>query len=118
MSANADCPGLNLGRLAEAWTRLDLSRVFSPTVLPFVRQLVRGTNAPAERQERLGQSLLDPCHLERLVGAAVDFEALHHNIREGVVRGLYIAALQVATGRTTPAYWAGLASPQRSRSAR
>lgn len=100
VTANADAPGLNLGRLIDAWMSMDFAHVFGPQLLFFLRQLVRGTAAPRARDTHLGRSLLDPAHLERLVGGAVDFDSLHQNLREGVVRGLFIAALQVVSGRT------------------
>jgi NTE family protein len=101
VSANAHAPGLNLGALVDAWTGMDFSRVFSPQLLTFLRQLFRGTVPPVEGQKRLGVSLLNPAPLEALVRDTVDFDALHENVRTGVLRGLFIAALEVATGKTT-----------------
>jgi len=101
VAANAHAPGLNLDRLIASWTGMDFSRVFSPQVLSFLRQLFRGTAPPAKEQQRLGISLLNPAPLEALVEETIDFETLHENVREGVLKGLFIAALQVATGKTT-----------------
>lgn len=101
VAANAHAPGLNLDRLISSWTGMDFSRVFSPQLLTFFRQLFRGTVPPAKEQHQLGTSLLNPAPLEALVREAIDFDALHENVRKGVLRGLFIAALQVATGKTT-----------------
>jgi len=100
VAANAHSPGLNLERLIASWTGMDFSRVFSPQLLSFFRQLFRGT-APLTGQQRLGTSLLNPAPLEALVQETIDFETLHENVREGVIKGLFIAALQVATGKTS-----------------
>lgn len=101
VAANAHEPGLNMSRLIAAWTGMDFSKVFSPQLLSFFRQLFRGTTPPAKEQQRLGTSLLNPAPLEALVKDTVDFDVLHGNIRSGALEGLFIAALQVATGKTT-----------------
>jgi NTE family protein len=101
VAANAHAPGLNLDRLIASWTGMDFSRVFSPQLLSFFRQLFRGALPPAKEQQRLGTSLLNPAPLEALVQETIDFETLHENVREGVIKGLFIAALQVATGKTS-----------------
>src|SRR5690349_14975457 len=64
VAANAHHPGLNMGRLIESWTGMDFSTVFSPQLLSFFRQLFRGTMPPAQEQQRLGTSLLNPAPLE------------------------------------------------------
>ena len=60
---------------------------------------------PGRREEgsppRTGRSLLDPRPLERLVRDTIPWSALHENIREGRAKGLIVAALHIATGRTT-----------------
>lgn len=101
VAANAHAPGLNLDRLIRSWTGMDFSTVFSPQLLSFVRQLFRGTMPPAKEQQHLGTSLLNPAPLEALVRDTVSFDSLHANVQSGAIRGLFIAALQVATGKTT-----------------
>jgi NTE family protein len=101
IAANADSPGLNLDRLVNSWTGMDFSTVFSPQLMTFFRQLFTGTTPPAKGEQRLGTSLLNPAPLEALVKETVDFDALHANVRRGAIKGLFIAALQVATGKTT-----------------
>jgi NTE family protein len=101
VAANSQAPGLNLDRLIHAWSSMDFGSVFSPQLLAFFRQLFRGTMPPAKEQQRLGTSLLNPAPLEALVKETVDFDALHSNVQRGAIKGLFIAALQVATGKTT-----------------
>lgn len=100
IAANAHAPGLNLDQLIAAWTGMDFSTVFSPQLLSFFRQLFRGTMPPAQEQQRLGVSLLNPAPLEALVKGTVDFNQLHANIEQHALGGLFIAALQVGTGKT------------------
>jgi NTE family protein len=100
VAANAHAPGLNLDKLIGAWTGMDFSTVFSPQLLSFFRQLFRGTMPPVRDQQHLGVSLLNPAPLEALVKGTVDFDALHANIERGTLGGLFIAALQVVTGKT------------------
>jgi NTE family protein len=100
VAANSHAPGLNLDQLIAAWTGMDFSTVFSPQLLGFFRQLFRGTMPPIKDQQHLGVSLLNPAPLEALVKGAIDFDALHANIERRALGGLFIAALQVATGKT------------------
>lgn len=101
VAANCHAPGLNLERLVSAWTSMDFATQFSPQLLTFVRQLFRGTSAPAKGASQLGSTLLNPAPLETLVRETVDFEQIHRNIADGSLHGLFIAALQIATGKTT-----------------
>lgn len=101
VAANSHAQGLNLSSLVNSWTGMDFARVFSPQLLSFFKQLFRGTLPPAQEQQRLGTSLLNPAPLEALVSETVDFGLLHDNVKRGALRGLFIAALQVATGKTT-----------------
>jgi NTE family protein len=101
VAANSHAQGLHLDQLIAAWTGMDFSTVFSPQLLSFFRQLFRGTMPPAKDQQHLGVSLLNPAPLEALVKGAIDFGALHANIERRALGGLFIAALQVATGKTT-----------------
>ena len=100
LAANSHAPGANLDQLIAAWTGMDFSTVFSPQLLSFFRQLFRGTMPPVKDQQHLGVSLLNPAPLEALVKDAIDFDALHANIERRAIGGLFIAALQVATGKT------------------
>lgn len=101
VAANCHAPGLNVGRLIDAWTSMDFATIFSPQLLTFVRQLFRGTVPPTKGTQQLGSTLLNPGPLEELVRKTVDFDQIHRNVSSGELHGLFIAALQVATGRTT-----------------
>lgn len=101
VAANSHTPGLNLDRLIASWTGMDFSTVFSPQLLQFFRQLFRGTAVPTKEEPRLGTSLLNPAPLEALVRETINFDVLHSNVKHSHLRGLFIAALQVATGKTT-----------------
>jgi len=50
---------------------------------------------------RTGRSLLDPRALEEIVRNGVPWERLHSNVSEGRIRALIVAALHIASGRTT-----------------
>jgi NTE family protein len=101
VAANSHARGLNLDSLINSWTGMDFTKVFSPQLLSFFKQLFRGTMPPAQEQQRLGTSLLNPAPLEALVRDTVNFDVLHDNVKGGAIRGLFIAALHVATGKTT-----------------
>jgi len=101
VAANAHAPRINIDKLIAAWTGMEFATVFSPQLLSFFRQLFRGTMPPAQEQQRLGLSLLNPAPLEALVRGTLDFDQLHSNIERRALCGLFIAALQVATGKTT-----------------
>ena len=100
-AANSDEPGHGAARLAKLWQGLKLAdhakvRPFGLWSGGLKRRLERFTSA-----EPLGASLLDTRALEVVIRRAVQWERLHRNIRSGRVHALMIAALQVASGRTT-----------------
>jgi NTE family protein len=49
----------------------------------------------------LGKSLLDTRAVEVLVRRTVDWERMHRNVDQGIVRAVMVAALHVVSGRTT-----------------
>ncbi|RMH44223.1 MAG: hypothetical protein D6689_02950 [Deltaproteobacteria bacterium] len=51
--------------------------------------------------DRLGRSLLDPRPIERLIRESIAWDALHDNVQAGRVAALVVAALEIATGRTS-----------------
>ena len=98
LAANAELPDHGIARLAEVWKTLKLEdharvRPFGLTGLKLPNLLTKG--APA------GNSLLDTRALEVLVRRTVDWERMHRVIDSGRVLALLIAALHVASGRTT-----------------
>jgi NTE family protein len=90
-------------RLIDVWTSLRLEE--HTRIRPFglvrgpkrLRRAIRQLTEP----ESAGSSLLDPRALEQVVRRAVDWDRLHANLAAGTVRALLIAALHVASGRTT-----------------
>lgn len=100
-ASNADEPGHGAARLAKLWQSLKLSdhakvRPFGLWPGSLKRRLERFTSS-----EPQGASLLDTRALEVVIRRAVQWERLHRNIASGRVHALMIAALHVASGRTT-----------------
>ncbi|HEX5099402.1 MAG TPA: patatin-like phospholipase family protein [Polyangiaceae bacterium] len=100
-AANADEPGHGAERLSKLWQSLRLAD--HARVRPFglwggglKRKLERFTSS-----QHLGTSLLDTRALEVVIKRAVQWERLHRNIASGRVHALMVAALHVASGRTT-----------------
>jgi NTE family protein len=100
-AANADKPGHGAARLGALWESLRLAeharvRPLGLWAGGLKRKLERLTSSA-----RLGSSLLDTRAIEVVVKRAIDRESLHRNVASGRVRALMIAALHVASGRTT-----------------
>ncbi len=101
LAAAADRADLGVAGLIELWTslrldvhvRLNAGRLLSP-------RRWFGRSGAAEASPLAG-SILDAAPLERLVGDKIAWPALHRNVRDGRVRALIVAALQVTDGRTT-----------------
>jgi NTE family protein len=99
VAANSDRPDLGISRLCEIWKRLHLGTHLSIRAGAFIRSLLKGAEkAPAS--VRLGRSLVDARPLEQLVRESIDWAQLHRNISRDVLGGLFIAALEIATGLT------------------
>src|SRR5688500_13397671 len=98
-AANAASHDHRVVRLAETWEsrRLDdhaRVRPFGLAPLPdALRRLAKSSV--------LGKSLLDTRAVEVLVRRTVDWERMHRNVDAGIVRAVMVAALHVASGRTT-----------------
>jgi NTE family protein len=97
----ADRPGHAAERLAALWQGLRLAdhakvRPFGLWAGGLKRKLERLTSTA-----RLGSSLLDTRAIEVVVKRAIDWDNLHRNVASGRVHALMIAALHVASGRTT-----------------
>jgi NTE family protein len=90
-------------RLVEVWTSLRLEEHTRIRPLGLVRGPKRLRRAIRQLTEPdlSGSSLLDPHALEQVVRRSVDWPQLHENVRHGRVRALLVAALHVASGRTT-----------------
>jgi len=88
VAAHAHRGDLNLEKLEGAWRGLELGTYLRIRPL----QLLRGGSPE--------RSLIDVRPLEKLIRAAVPFSRIHRNVARGVVRAVFVAALQIATGRT------------------
>ena len=83
LAGNAHRPDLGIDRLLALWTSISLRTHLRPN-----RRLIQA------------RSLIDVRPFEKLIVDGVDWSVLHENITEGRLGGLFIAALQVDTGRT------------------
>lgn len=104
LAAHADRPDMNIGGLLEQWRQLDLRRHLHLDPLRFLAGRRLGpllAKLRGEDGELWGRSLLDPRALEELVAQNIPYERLHRNVRDDVVSALAVAALEVASGRTT-----------------
>lgn len=83
LAGNTHRDDLGIERLLDLWTGISLRTHLRPN-----RRLIAA------------RSMIDVRPFERLIVDGVDWGVLHSNISEGRLGGLFIAALQVDTGRT------------------
>ena len=98
--ANAHRGDLAIHELVDTWKGLRIHshlRLHPWGLVPGLRR----SRKRGEDDEYLGKSLLDPRPLELLVRRSVSWERLHANVASGIASALFVAALDVATGRTT-----------------
>jgi NTE family protein len=93
LAAHADRPDMNVSGLLELWRSLDLREHLRISPMRFLR--------PSRSGEQLGRSLMDPRALEDLVRKQIPFGRLHDNVDKGVVQALVVAALNIASTKTT-----------------
>jgi NTE family protein len=102
LAAHAHQKDYNIDELAKIWKSLKLAE--HARLRPF-GLLSGGLKARLERftatQQAVGNSLVDTRALEVLVRRSVDWDRLHRNVNDGLVDALLVAALHVASGRTT-----------------
>ncbi len=99
MAAHAECGDLGIRELIEVWGGLKLTshvRMHPWGLLPALRR-----RSPDGEHDYLGKSLLDPRPLELTIRRSVDWDRLHENISSSTVAALFVAALDVGSGRTT-----------------
>lgn len=103
LAANAQRGDHAVDRLIEVWCSLDLERHARLRPFSLVRGPKRLRRAVREltEPETLGSSLLDPEAFDDLVRRSVDWGQLHDNLSSGRLSALLVAALHVASGRTT-----------------
>jgi NTE family protein len=99
LAANAELPDHGIGRLAEVWKTLKLED--HARVRPLGLTSLKLPSLLSKAGAALGNSLLDTRALEILVRRTVDWDRMHRVIDSGRVIALLIAALHVASGRTT-----------------
>src|SRR4051812_6082015 len=98
-AANADSHDHRVERLADTWQSLrldDHARVRPLGLVPLPDSFRRWAKSTV-----LGKSLLDTRAVEVLVRRTVDWERMHRNVDQGIVRAVMVAALHVVSGRTT-----------------
>ena len=93
LAAHADRPDMNVGGLLEQWRSLELREHLRISPMRFLW--------PSRGGERLGRSLIDPRALEELVQERIPFGRLHDNVDAGIVQALVVAALNIASTKTT-----------------
>lgn len=93
LAAHADQADMNVEGLLEQWRTLELREHLRISPMRFLR--------PSRRGDRLGRSLIDPRALEELVQGQIPYQRLHANVDSGTVEALIVAALNIATTKTT-----------------
>ncbi len=93
LAAHADRPDMNVSGLLDQWRSLHLREHLRISPMRFLR--------PSRSGDRLGRSFIDPRALETLVCKQIPFRRLHDNVDRGVVQALVVAALNIASTKTT-----------------
>lgn len=104
LAAHADRSDHAIDGLAQLWTKLDFNDTlqFSLRGGTWGWPLVRSPRKhPGLESPYVGRALFDPRPVERLLARVIDWDRLHANIRNEVVRGLMLAALDICDGTTT-----------------
>jgi NTE family protein len=104
LAAHADLPDMAVEGLLAHWRELELGKHLSLDPVRFLAGARFGSRLArwrGEGDDRWGRSLLDPRALEQLVTTAVPYDRLRANVASGAVHALVVAALEIATGRTT-----------------
>ncbi len=93
LAAHADRPDMNVSGLLDQWRSLEIREHLRISPMRFLR--------PSRGGERLGRSVINPRALEELVRTQIPFGRLHDNVDTGVVEALVVAALNIASTKTT-----------------
>ncbi|HVV87812.1 MAG TPA: patatin-like phospholipase family protein [Kofleriaceae bacterium] len=106
LASGAAHPTEAVGRLADAWTGLQLERVLRPSAIELLAMVADVGAAPARLQRALAAlgargGLVDTDAIERLCVAAARPARIQQNLEEGRLLALAVAATQVATGQAT-----------------
>ncbi len=103
LAAGADDPRAAARALVERWTNLtvdDVVRVNRRRSFTMIRALFGRPPRRSTADTNRG-GVLDPKPLEALLSAAVRFERIGENIREGHLQAVSVSATHVGSGRTT-----------------
>lgn len=101
LASQAHRGDLGVDRLCRLWRRLELVEHLDADLKGMMR-LVRPIMQRVPTATRhLGGSILDPSHLETLIGSSVEWSRLHANVTDGIIDALVVTALRIADGRTT-----------------
>jgi len=105
LAAHSHMPDMSARGLAEQWRALDVSthlKLDMRGVLGWRRDWKTEPEDNGDKMpRRTGRSLLDPRALEDIVRNGVPWDRLHDNIAQSRIRALVVAALHIASGRTT-----------------
>lgn len=105
LAAHADEPDMGTPQMLQHWRELDLDqhlKIDLRGLLGWRRDWSPHAPGPARgHRQRLGRSILDPRGLDYLARQHVPWERIHRNVQNGTVRALVVAALHIASGKTT-----------------
>ena len=93
LAACAEQGDMAIDGLIETWCALKVSDYIQLDIL-------RGLRAKRKQRDN-GNSLIDANPLAQLIEHKIPFDRLHLNRREGIVKSLVVAALDIAKGKTT-----------------
>ena len=101
--ANAHHADHAIDGLLGIWRCLDLKTHFRFKLgeLFGIRSPLKWLRRADNQPETYGRSVLDTVALENIIRASIDWNQLHTNIREDLVRAFVIATLHIGTGLTT-----------------
>ncbi len=97
VTAHAHRGDMGVRELSAVWSGLRMEDVVKTRPLGLLRSVVRGVAPTLEGNN----SLVDPDAMKFLVDNDDWWEQLHKNVDTGVAKGIFIATLEVATGRTS-----------------
>ena len=95
LAGNTHAGDMNTDELRAVWTGVDVSEFLHIRPFSLAPSLFRAGKADQSR------SLLDPAALEQLIASHEGWPQLHKNIRDGLTRALFVAALDASNGQTT-----------------
>lgn len=104
LAANAQHPNMGVPGLISKWQALDLNMYLQldlKGILGWRRQWRPSEALGSGLPPRIGRSILHPGALEKLVRGGVPWPQLHDNVKAGHIDAFVVAALHIASGKTT-----------------